>query len=169
MIPNQQSFTSLCFFSLWLAPAEKNYDIGDQELLAVKLGLEQWHHWLSMVWPDHKNPVVHTFCQTTERQASPGVLFFSQFNFTPSYHPGSRNCKAAALSHQFYLTKMDSISDFILVSSIRLGATKVDTECEVISVLITTPAPSACLYVLVPLSFKVLHWCHSSHLSCHPG
>ena len=48
-------------FSRSLSPAERNYDIGDRELLAVKLALEEWHHWLEgvehpfVVWTDHRN------------------------------------------------------------------------------------------------------------------
>ncbi|KAK3546756.1 hypothetical protein QTP70_034178 [Hemibagrus guttatus] len=34
------------FFSRKLNPAEVNYDIGNRELLAVKLALEEWRHWL---------------------------------------------------------------------------------------------------------------------------
>lgn len=34
------------FFSCWLPPAEQNYDVGDQELLAIKLALEEWSYWL---------------------------------------------------------------------------------------------------------------------------
>jgi hypothetical protein len=29
-----------------MSPAEINYEIGDRELLAVKLALEEWRHWL---------------------------------------------------------------------------------------------------------------------------
>ena len=32
------------YFSLGLSPAERNYDVGDRELLAVKLALEEWRH-----------------------------------------------------------------------------------------------------------------------------
>lgn len=40
---------------------ERNYDIGNRELLAVKLASEEWHHWLEgagvpfIVWTNHKN------------------------------------------------------------------------------------------------------------------
>ncbi|KAK1791373.1 hypothetical protein P4O66_013388 [Electrophorus voltai] len=34
------------YFSRCLSPAERNYDVGDHELLAVKLVLEEWRHWL---------------------------------------------------------------------------------------------------------------------------
>ncbi len=49
------------FFSHRLSPAERNYDIGNRDLLAVKLALEEWHHWLEgsgvpfIVLTDHKN------------------------------------------------------------------------------------------------------------------
>ncbi len=49
------------FFSHRLSPAKRNYDIGNRELLAVKLALEEWRHWLEgsgvpfIVWTDHKN------------------------------------------------------------------------------------------------------------------
>ncbi|KAI3366059.1 hypothetical protein L3Q82_009714, partial [Scortum barcoo] len=50
-----------CAFSRRLSPAEANYDVSNRELLAVKLALEEWPHWLEgstqpfVVWTDHKN------------------------------------------------------------------------------------------------------------------
>ncbi|XP_035265328.1 uncharacterized protein LOC118223192 [Anguilla anguilla] len=50
-----------CAFSRRLSPAERNYDVGNRELLSVKLALEEWRHWLEgaeqpfVVWTDHKN------------------------------------------------------------------------------------------------------------------
>jgi len=49
------------FFSCKLSPAERNYDIGNRELLAIKHALEEWRHWLEeaahpfLVLTDHKN------------------------------------------------------------------------------------------------------------------
>ncbi len=49
------------YFSHRLSPAERNYDTGNRELLAVKLALEEWRHWLEgsgvpfIIWTDHKN------------------------------------------------------------------------------------------------------------------
>ncbi len=49
------------YFSHRLSPAERNYDIGNRELLVVKLALEEWRHWLEgsglpfIHWTDHKN------------------------------------------------------------------------------------------------------------------
>lgn len=50
-----------CAFSRKLSQAERNYDIGNRELLAVKLALEEWRHWLEgskypfQVLTDHRN------------------------------------------------------------------------------------------------------------------
>ncbi|KAK3530862.1 hypothetical protein QTP70_003635 [Hemibagrus guttatus] len=49
------------FFSHKLNPVERNYNIGNRELLAIKLALEEWRHWLEgarhpfLVLTDHKN------------------------------------------------------------------------------------------------------------------
>ncbi|KAK1789971.1 hypothetical protein P4O66_002290 [Electrophorus voltai] len=34
------------YFSGCLSPAERNYNVGDRKLLAVKLALKEWRHWL---------------------------------------------------------------------------------------------------------------------------
>lgn len=50
-----------CDFFLGVSPVESNYDVGERELLVVKLALEEWRHWLEgskkpfQVWTDHKN------------------------------------------------------------------------------------------------------------------
>ena len=43
-ILSQRSVES--FFSRRLTSSERNYAVGDRELLAVKLALEEWRHWL---------------------------------------------------------------------------------------------------------------------------
>lgn len=58
--PKDNKLYPCAFFSHYLSPTERNYDIGNQELLAVKMVLE-WKHWLEgadkpfLVWTDHKN------------------------------------------------------------------------------------------------------------------
>ncbi|KAK3528240.1 hypothetical protein QTP86_027953 [Hemibagrus guttatus] len=58
---NPSRLHSCAFFSHKLNPAERNYDIGNRELLAIKLALEEWRHWLEgarhpfLVLTDHKN------------------------------------------------------------------------------------------------------------------
>ena len=44
--PRDGKMHPCAFFSRRLSPAEQNYDVGNRELLAVKLALEEWRHWL---------------------------------------------------------------------------------------------------------------------------
>jgi len=89
------------FLSRRLSPAEQNYDVGNRELLAVKVALEEWRHWLEgamhpfLVWTDHKNlEYIRQAKRLNSRQAR-WTLFFNRFLFTLSYRPGSRNIKPA--------------------------------------------------------------------------
>ena len=43
---NPQKFYPCSYYSEKLSPTERNYDVGDRELLVVKLALEEWRHWL---------------------------------------------------------------------------------------------------------------------------
>ena len=45
--PPTRRFSPMSFFFLQLlSPTERNYDIGNRELLAIKLAMEEWCHWL---------------------------------------------------------------------------------------------------------------------------
>ena len=95
------------FLSRKLTTAEKNYDVGNKELLAVKAALEEWRHWLEgaeqpfLVWTDHKNlEYIRKAKRLNSRQAR-WTLFFSRFDFTLSFRPGSQNQKPDALSRLF--------------------------------------------------------------------
>lgn len=103
-----QKMHPCAFFSRRLNPAERNYDVGNRQLLAVKLALEKWRHWLEgteqpfIVWKDHKN---HAYIQTAKRLNSHQArwaLFFVRFNFTLTYRPGSRNMKPDTLSRMHH-------------------------------------------------------------------
>ncbi|KAK3541748.1 hypothetical protein QTP86_002145, partial [Hemibagrus guttatus] len=90
------------FYSRKLMTAEVNYDVGNRELLAIKAALEEWCHWLEgachpfQVLTDHRN--LEYLC-LNPRQAR-WALFFTRFQFTVSYRPGSKNGKVDALSRQ---------------------------------------------------------------------
>ncbi|KAK3560261.1 hypothetical protein QTP86_003987 [Hemibagrus guttatus] len=95
------------FFSRKLNPAERNYDIGNRELLAVKLALEEWRHWVGgakhpfTVLTDHKNLEYLRAAKRLNPRQARWALFFTRFNCTISYRPGSKNTKADALSRMF--------------------------------------------------------------------
>ena len=83
-IPDQK-LHPCAFFSRRLNPAEWNYDVGNRELLAVKLALEEWRHWLEgaehpfIVWTDHKNLA---YIQTAKRLNSRQALDFVTHSLT---------------------------------------------------------------------------------------
>ena len=69
----------LCaFYSHRLSPAERNYDFGNKELLAVKLAIEEWRQWLEgarvpfQVWTDHKN--LEYLHSAKEAELAPGSV-----------------------------------------------------------------------------------------------
>lgn len=92
-----------------LSPAKHNYDVGNRELLAVKLALAEWRHWLEgaelpfVVWMDHKNlrvpPVHQTFKIPVRLDGCCSSVDLSSL----TRRPGSRNVKPDALFPQFSL------------------------------------------------------------------
>jgi len=69
--------------SRWLSIAEQNYDVGNRELLAIKLALEEWRHWFEkakkpfIVWTDDKNL---SYLQNAKRLNSCQVSVFWSFH-----------------------------------------------------------------------------------------
>ena len=177
---SDQKLHPCAFFSRRLSPAEINYDIGNRELLAVKMALEEWRHWLEgatepfLVWTDHKNlEYIRTAKRLNSRQAR-WSLFFTRFKFSLSYRPGSRNIKPDALSRQFQ--KEDGSAERpapILPSPCVIGTLTWDIEERVRAATEGQPGPSACppnrLYVPEALRSEVLQWVHASKFTCHPG
>uniref|UniRef100_A0A9J7YE42 Gypsy retrotransposon integrase-like protein 1 n=1 Tax=Cyprinus carpio carpio TaxID=630221 RepID=A0A9J7YE42_CYPCA len=73
----------------------------------MKAAFEEWRHWLEgathpfTVLTDHKNlEYLRTAKRLNPRQAR-WSLFFTRFDFSVTYRPGSKNTKADALSRQF--------------------------------------------------------------------
>ncbi|CAJ0919578.1 unnamed protein product [Ranitomeya imitator] len=95
------------FFSRKFSPAERNYDVGNQELLAMKWAFEEWRHWLEgakhrvVVLTDHKNLTYLESAKRLNPRQARWSLFFARFDFVISYLPGSKNVKADALSRSF--------------------------------------------------------------------
>lgn len=175
-----QKLHPCAFFSRRLSPAERNYDIGDRELLAVKMALEEWRHWLEgakepfLVWTDHKNLQYISSAKRQNSRQARWSLFFTRFNFTLSYRPGSRNTKPDALSRQFQREgRPNRKSESILPESCLVAMVTWDIEERVREATEGQPGPSSCppnrLFVPSTLRSEVLQWAHSSRLACHPG
>ncbi|KAL0149180.1 hypothetical protein M9458_055514, partial [Cirrhinus mrigala] len=160
-----------------LSPAERNYDIGNRELLAIKLALEEWRHWLEgavhsfQVITDHKNlQYLRDAKRLCPRQAR-WSLFFSRFNFSITYRPGPKNIRADALSrlhdHPETSEKPDNIiPEHIIINPIEWTAPPI----------VATPVPRPPLgcppgHQFVPQTQRVdlIHSMHTSLGTGHPG
>ncbi len=114
LLPRTTRCTLVLFFLIVCRPLN-NYDIYNRELLAVKLPLEEWHHWLEgsglpfSVWTDHKNlEYIRSAKRLNSRQL---VLFFSAvfiFPFPTVRIP--KNIKPDASAHIFYHSECPSTS-----------------------------------------------------------
>ncbi len=166
------------FFSRRLSPAERNYDISNKELLAVRLALGEWRHWLEgsaqpfLVWTDHKNlEYIHSAKRLSSRQAR-WALFFGRFNFTLSYQPGSKNVKPDALSRLFGAPEGELTAETILPEGMVVGALSWGIERRVEEAGRGVHVPDGCpagrLLVPEALRPEVLQWGHESRLVCHP-
>ena len=96
----------IAFWSRKFAPAELNYEIYDKELLAIKNAFEEWRAYLIgtqkpiQVITDHKNLEYFMSTKKLNRRQVRWSLFFSDFNFTITYRPGSLQTQADALSRK---------------------------------------------------------------------
>ncbi|KAK7883026.1 hypothetical protein WMY93_029200 [Mugilogobius chulae] len=177
--PKDGKLHPCAFLSRKLSPSERNYDIGNRELLAVKVALEEWRHWLEgaekpfLVWTDHKNlEYLRSAKRLNSRQAR-WALFFNRFHFTLSYRPGSKNIKPDALSRLFSPDSTPDDHAPILPPSCLVGAFSWEVEERVRQALRDCSVPTNCppnrLFVPPELRSQVIHWAHASPFSCHPG
>ncbi|XP_061105381.1 uncharacterized protein LOC133133290 [Conger conger] len=135
------------FFSKKLSPAERNYDLGNRELLAVKLALEEWRHWLEgsekpfIIWTDHQNLV---YLQKTKRlnsRQARWALLSGRFNFTLTDRPGSKNVKPDALSRQFDTCPEREVPENILPGSCTVASVTWKIEAVIQRALQEEPDP----------------------------
>uniref|UniRef100_A0A8K9X5F7 Gypsy retrotransposon integrase-like protein 1 n=1 Tax=Oncorhynchus mykiss TaxID=8022 RepID=A0A8K9X5F7_ONCMY len=167
------------FFSKKLGPAERNYDVGDRELLAMVKALKVWRHWLEgakhpfLIWTDHRNlEYIRAARRLNPRQAR-WAMFFTRFRFTISYRPGSLNTKADALS-RLYDTEDRSIEPTPILPASRLVAPVVwEVDADIERALRVEPAPAQCptgrSYVPLGVRDKLIRWAHTLPSAGHPG
>ncbi|KAK3561514.1 hypothetical protein QTP86_006170 [Hemibagrus guttatus] len=138
------------YFSRKLTDAERNYDVGNKELLAMKAAIEEWRYWLEgsthpfQVITDHKNlEYIKSAKRLNPRQAR-WSLFFTRFQFTVTYRPGSKNSKADALSRRHDHTQTDFKPESILPPSIIIAPVTWDLMGEIQREQQSEPMPPGC-------------------------
>ncbi|KAL0155832.1 hypothetical protein M9458_050095, partial [Cirrhinus mrigala] len=167
------------YFSHKLTPAERNYDVGNRELLAIKLALEEWRHWLEgalhpfTVLTDHKNLEYLRSARVLNHRQARWALFFTRFQFQVTYRPGSQNTKADALSRIHDPDISPPSPGTILPSSVIVAPVAWDIMTEISEALTQDPTPANCpdrlTYVPLALRSRVLSLTHSTPSSGHPG
>ncbi|KAK3565211.1 hypothetical protein QTP86_001027 [Hemibagrus guttatus] len=167
------------YFSKKLSPAEQNYDIGNQELLAIKLALEEWRHWLEganhpfEVITDHKNLQYLREAKRLNPRQARWALFFTRFNFCVTYRPGNKNTKADALSRIHSPDPMPEEPEPILPLDLFVCPITWSLDDVIRATTEEEPAPpggpDGKAYVPTSLRLSLLDSVHASPGSGHPG
>ncbi|KAK3508639.1 hypothetical protein QTP70_001332 [Hemibagrus guttatus] len=166
------------FYSRKLTTAEVNYDVGNRELLAIKAALEEWRHWLEgarhpfQVLTDHRNLEYLCGAKRLNPRQARWALFFTHFQFTVSYRPGSKNGKADALSRQSEGAGVLGQPEPILPATALLAPVRWDLLGEIRRAHAEEPPPADCppRRLFVPSQFRpqVMRWVHEAPSSGHP-
>ncbi|CAJ0958557.1 unnamed protein product [Ranitomeya imitator] len=171
-------FKPCAFFSRKFSAAERNYDVGNRELLAMKWAFEEWRHWLEgakhrvVVLTDHKNLTYLESAKRLNPRQARWSLFFARFDFVISYLPGSKNVKADALSRSFVpdspgLSEPASIlKEGVIVSAISPDLRRVLQKFQANK---PDRCPAEKLFVPDRWTSKVISELHCSVLAGHPG
>ncbi|KAK3521850.1 hypothetical protein QTP70_018584 [Hemibagrus guttatus] len=167
------------YFSKKLSPVEQNYDIGNRELLAIKLALEEWRHWLEganhpfEVITDYKNLQYLREAKRLNPRQARWALFFTQFNFCATYHPGNKNTKADALSRIHSPDPMPEEPEPILPPDLFVCPITWSLDDDIRAATEEEPAPpggqGGKAYVPTSLRLSLLDSVHASPGSGYPG
>ncbi|KAK3507044.1 hypothetical protein QTP70_001909, partial [Hemibagrus guttatus] len=166
------------FFSHKLYPAERNYDIGNRELLAIKLALEEWRHWLEgarhlfLVLTDHKNLEYLRAAKRLNPRQARWAHFFTRFEFSISYRPGSKNTKADALSRMFAPEESPETPEPILPADLIVSPITWSQETlPPANASTNTPpgCPPGSQYITQARRTSLIHTAHTSLATGHPG
>ncbi|KAK3543887.1 hypothetical protein QTP70_030270 [Hemibagrus guttatus] len=167
------------FYSRKLTTAEVNYDVGNRELLAIKTVLEEWRHWLEgarhpfQVLTDHRNLEYLRGAKRLNPRQARWALFFTRFQFTVSYCPGSKNGKADALSQQSEEAGDPGQPELILPATALIAPVRWDLMGEIRRAHAEEPPPADCpprrLFVPPQFQPQVMRWVREAPSSGHPG
>ncbi len=136
------------FYSRNLNPAEQNYDVGNRELLAMNAAFEECRHWLEgakypfTVLTDHRNLEYQKSAKRLNHRRARWSLFFTPFNFTVTYRPGSLNTKADALSRQYESSILPPTKESIISPTLILAPIQWDIMTEISEAQATNPPPA---------------------------
>ncbi len=160
------------FYSRKLNPTEQNYDVGNRELLAMKAAFEEWRHWLEgakhpfTVLTNHRNLEYLRSAKRLNHRQARWALFFTRFDFTVTYRPGSLNTKADALSRQYESSILPATKESIISPALIVAPIQWDIMTEISEAQVTDPPPAKSppnlTYVPHTLCHRVIQLVHST-------
>ena len=179
----------IAFMSKKLQPAEKNYPVHEQELLAIIIALKEWRHYLHgtkfRIATDHRSlQYLQTQPQLSARQVR-WSEFLQQFDCNIEYVDGKSNVVADALSRR--PDHLASVSTLAVTSPLLAdikSAYAADPICTAVLERKTTEPTDPSMTVkrgliyhklrlYVPdrtdLKTKIMRECHDAPLAAHRG
>ncbi|KAL0153973.1 hypothetical protein M9458_050730, partial [Cirrhinus mrigala] len=174
---NPPQLRPCAYFSKKLSDAERNYDIGNRELLAIKLALEEWRHWLEgsqhpfQVITDHKNLQYLREAKRLNPRQARWALFFTRFKFSISYRPGPKNIRADALSRLHAPDDQPNNQEPILPETLFVNPIQWVTPPASNEPAPEVPAECPPHRRFIPLQERIplIHSLHTSVGTGHPG
>ncbi len=157
----------VAFLSKSLTNCQKNYQIYDKELLAIKLALEEWRHYLEgarhqfIVYTDHKNLTFPRKPEMLSQRQIRWYEFLSRFDFKLIYRSGKKSGKPDLLSRRSdhlphnlrsitkRCLKICNNTDNSLINSILSSLNSDDLFCKIKSHLLdkkSSPPPIKNIY-----------------------
>ncbi|KAK1795660.1 hypothetical protein P4O66_001153 [Electrophorus voltai] len=171
----------IAYFSRKLSLAERNYGVGDQELLAMKLAFEEWRYWLEgarhpftmytdvLVYHVYKNL---EYLQTTKRlngRQARWSTIFSRFQFRVTDRPGEKNTRGDTLPWQHKAEARATSLEPVLSPTCFLASLEWELNRQIKVANPHPQCPANPLYVPPTHRGTLITWAHTSLGMGHPG
>lgn len=144
------------------------------ELLAVRLALEEWRHWLEgsaqlfLVWTDHKNlEYIRSAKRLNSHQARWALFFFLASHFLTGQDPKMSNL--IALSRLFGFPRGETLTETILPKGVGVGSISWDIKLQVEMAGRQCEAPRECPDGLLFVPVELLMWSPTGDLNLFHG
>ncbi len=149
------------------------------ELLAVKLALEEWRHWLEgsgvpfVIWTDHKNLEYIRSAKCLNSRQARWALFFGRFWFFTVVPPGLQEHQTRCAVSHFWSFRTPVVSRVHTTWETHCLYAHLGDRIEGSHSLRRGNAsawvPTNRLSVPERLRSDVIRWGHGSNVACHPG
>ena len=125
------------FISKTCSPTERNYEIYDQELLAIICTLEEWRHYIqgsnhtTVVFSDHKNLTYFREARKLNCQQARWSLYLSEFNVKLVHVSGVKMVQSDALSRRpDFIPLEDTDNEDVILLPETLFVNLIDTDLQ---------------------------------------